>query len=124
MYQASTVLTGSEMPALHALGSCAAAGRHPTKRSGMMATSPRVARGWSNAHIVTLLPNLRRCSTTGYFRSKLPEQPAESLDPVVHATAPERIPHDGLMRRHHVDAKLALEHVDRFRRWPVRRRQQ
>src|SRR6195256_1390452 len=44
MYQASTVLTGSEMPALNSIGPCAAADSHPMKARAKTAAKMRVAR--------------------------------------------------------------------------------
>src|SRR2546425_4921954 len=125
MYQASTVLTGSEMPALSSIGCCAAAGRHPKTRSAKPAAKMPAAHERLVVCIVTLLSNRvadRRSDVAD--RSKIPEQPAKSLDAIVDAAAPQRIPYDRLVRRHHVDAEFALEHVDRFRRRPMRRRQQ
>src|SRR5262249_9568203 len=61
---------------------------------------------------------------TPLCRSKLPKQPAEAFDLVVDAGPPQRVPDDRLVRRHHVDAKLLLQRIDRERGRPVRRRQQ
>src|SRR4051812_46445844 len=44
MYQASTVLTGSEIPALKSSGSCAAADRHPARTRARAVAQMRVAR--------------------------------------------------------------------------------
>src|SRR5690348_17937628 len=56
--------------------------------------------------------------------SKFAQQPAKSLDAIVDATAAQRVPDDRLERRHHGDAELALERLDRAGGRPVRRRQQ
>src|SRR5215831_5764033 len=123
MYHASTVLTGSEMPALTSIGCCAAPGRQPTTTKAMMATQTRAAArmdfGWHRDSFVIFFH-----APSTAENSKLPEQPAESRDAVVDAAAPQRIPHDRLVRRHHVDAELALERIDCLRRRPMRRRQQ
>src|SRR3954470_5647577 len=44
MYQASTVLTGSEIPALNSSGSCAAADCHPAKARTRAVAQMRVVR--------------------------------------------------------------------------------
>src|SRR3954470_3545525 len=44
MYQASTVLTGSEIPALNSSGSCAAADCHPARTRARAVAQMRVAR--------------------------------------------------------------------------------
>src|SRR5215472_2754827 len=123
MYHASTVLTGSEMPALTSIGCCAAPGRHPTTTKARMAAQTRAPRARIFAGIATPLRFFCHAPPTAE-KSKLPEQPAESRDAVVDAAAPQRIPHDRLVRRHYVDAELALERVDCLRRRPMRRRQQ
>src|SRR5262249_23593532 len=56
--------------------------------------------------------------------SELAEQTPESLDAIIDAAAPQCVPDDRLMRRHHIDPEFALERVDRFRRRPMWRRQQ
>src|SRR5580700_6635030 len=56
--------------------------------------------------------------------SEIPEQAAVSLDSVVHAATPQRIPDDRLLRRHDVDAEFALERLDGACSRPMRRRQQ
>src|SRR5262249_60626723 len=126
MYQASTVLTGSEMPAVAAIGSCAVAGCHPRTTSVSTATPTRAARRRSLVCIVVLLPFLsgRRYPPTQRESSELPQQAAKSVDAVVDSAAPQRIPDDRLMRRHDIDAELALERVDRIRGRPMRRGQQ
>src|SRR5262245_20313594 len=122
MYHASTVLTGSEIPALSSIGSWAAAGRQQTTTRAATAQT-HTPRAWVFVGIATpLCDSLSRSANRG--DSKLPEQPAESRDAVVDAAAPQRIPHDRLVRRHDVDAELALERVDCLRRRPMRRRQQ
>src|SRR5882762_8801647 len=44
MYQANTVLTGSEMPALNTIGSCANDGRAPKEKSASTAAQRPAAR--------------------------------------------------------------------------------
>src|SRR5262249_56810342 len=121
MYHASTVLTGSEMPALTSIGCCAATGRQP-RTTRAKAAQTRTPRAWISAGIATPLCDLFCHAPPRAENSKLPEQPAESRDAVVDAAAPQRIPHDRLVRRHHVDAELPLERVDCLRRRPMRRR--
>src|SRR5262249_49110389 len=122
MYHASTVLTGSEMPALTSIGCCAATGCQPTTTRAKAAQT-RAPRAWIFAGIATPLRFSCHAPPTAE-NSKLPEQPAEPRDAVVDAAAPQRIPYDRLVRRHHVDTEFALERVDRLRRRPMRRRQQ
>src|SRR5215469_3296758 len=55
MYHASTVLTGSEMPALTSIGSCAVAGLEPTRTSARIATQTRTLRAQIFVGIVTPL---------------------------------------------------------------------
>src|SRR2546426_5930464 len=124
MYHASTVLTGSEMPALTSIGSCAATGRQQTRTRARTAAQTYTPRAWVFVGIPTLLLRFFCHAPPTAENSNLPEQPAESRDAVVDAAAPQRIPHDRLVRRHHVDAELALERVDCLRRRPMRRRQQ
>src|ERR1700745_4125301 len=117
MYHASTVMTGSEMPALTSIGSCAVAGPQPTRTRARTAAQTRMLRAWIFVGIVTplvILVTLRKPRRT----SKFPEEPAKSRDAVVDAGAPQRIPHDRLVRRHHVDAELPLERVDCVRGRP------
>src|SRR5262249_13685486 len=122
MYHAGTVLTGSEMPALSSIGSCAAAGRQQTTTRAATAQT-RTPRTWVFVGIATpLCDSFSRSANRG--DSKLPEQPAESRDAVIDAAPPQRIPHDRLLRRHDVDSELALELVDCVSRRPMRRRQQ
>src|SRR5262249_61041297 len=122
MYHARTVLRGSETPALCSTGSRAAAGRQQTRTRAATAQT-RAPRAWVFVGIaIPLCDSFSRSANRG--DSKLPEQPAESRDAVVDAAAPQRIPHDRLVRRHDVDAELALERVDCLRRRPMRRRQQ
>src|SRR5215467_14929159 len=123
MYHASTVLTGSEMPALTSTGSCVAAGCQQTRTKARTAAQTRAPRAWVFVGIATPFAILFHAPPTAE-NSKLPEQPAESRDAVIDAAAPQRIPHDRLVRRHDVDGELALERVDCLRRRPMRRRQQ
>src|SRR5580700_9137807 len=146
MYQASTVFTGSEMPALICSGGgggpivagcCAVAGLStPTAtktasvatrmfffcivafltRSFFHRSSPR-KRGPK-----TLDSRLR--GNERNLSSKLPEQPTKSLDTVLDAAAAQRVPDDRLVRGHAIDAELALEHVKRAGRRPMRRREE
>src|SRR5262245_6972858 len=59
-------------------------------------------------------------SRSDAVRLKLPEQPAEALDLVIDAAASQRVPYDRLVRRHHVDAELLLQRIDREGGRPVR----
>src|SRR6516225_4789373 len=69
----------------------------------------------------TWMPGIRPGMTVWL---ELAKQAAETLDAVVDAAAAQRVPDDRLERRHHVDAELALERIDRPDGRPVRRRQQ
>ena len=51
---------------------------------------------------------------------ELPEQPSETLDAVIDAAAAQRVPDDRLVRGHAIDAELALQHVERAGRRPMR----
>src|SRR5580700_1501988 len=142
MYQASTVFTGSEIPALICSGGgggpivagcCAVAGL-----STPMATkTANAATRMFFFCIVAFLtcsffhrssPRKRGPRTLdSRFRgnernlsSKLPEQSAETLDAVLDTAAAQRVPDDRLMRGHAIDAELALQHVKRARRRPMR----
>src|ERR1700719_2420442 len=55
---------------------------------------------------------------------ELPEQPPEILDAVLDTAAAQRVPDDRLVRRHAIDAELALQHVERAGGRPMRRREE
>src|SRR5215472_17273854 len=104
MYQASTVFTGSEIPALigngdgtgtTVVGCCAIAGRH---RAVVPAAS---------SQIVVRLDGIETPSP-----SKLSEQAAKALDAILDTAAAQRVPDDSLVRRHAIDAEFALQHVE------------
>src|ERR1700685_1764916 len=146
IYQASTVFTGSEMPALICSGGgggpivagcCAVAGLSaPTTKKAASA----VAMSFFFCIVAFLncsffhrssprkrgprTPDSRLRGNERNLSSKLPEQPTKSLDAVLDAAAAQRVPDDRLMRGHAIDAELALQHVKRACRRPMRRREE
>src|SRR5580704_17616689 len=129
MYQASTVFTGSEMPALMsrtcggAIFCCAAAGC----AAAHAASANTMLKKRRPCFIVCPPPySSFRSALKARARnddSKLPEQPAETVDAVLDTAAAQRIPDDRLVCGHAIDAELTLQHVERAGRRPMRRRE-
>src|ERR1700722_7198002 len=98
MYQARTVFTGSEMPALICsncgggpivAGCCAVAGL----------STPATNKATSAAAMMFFF-----CIVVSPL--EFPEQSAETLDTVLDTAAAQRIPDDRLVRVHAIDAEL------------------
>src|SRR5262245_12677515 len=86
MYHASTVLTGSEMPALTSIGCCAVAGLQPTRTRARTAAQTRTQRAWIFVGIVTplaLLVTLRQPRRPQNSRNSRP-------NPAMRSSTPQR----------------------------------
>src|ERR1700689_3797844 len=123
MYQASTVFTGSEIPALICSGGgggpivtgcCAVAGLSTP-------TATKTASAATRMFFFCIVAFLTR---SFFHRSSPRKRGPKTLDAVLDAAAAQRVPDDRLVRGHAIDAELALEHVKRAGRRPMRRREE